>query len=212
MTTHKDRIVVLDLDDFSVLRSRPDLLRTLKEYYPNFKVSMFTIPFDYEYETQGVRLMRDSCLKFIHENLDWIQIIPHGLTHIPNEFLHCDRGTMEMTLQAIDEAFKNDALPYEKGFKAPFWLWNKDVTDVLDEHKWWGAVDPNQPYMNKTKKTYTYQYSIDEPFWKDKKTGVLKLHGHMTSPSKNNLEDCLLNLFKLPSDTKFGYVTDYLCE
>jgi peptidoglycan/xylan/chitin deacetylase (PgdA/CDA1 family) len=212
MTTPLDRTVVLDFDDYSVLRSRPDLLRTLKEYYPNLKVSMFTIPFDYEYETHGVRLMRDSCLKYIHENLDWIQIVPHGLTHIPNEFLNCDKETMEMALTAIDEAFKNDGLPYEKGFKAPYWLWNKNVVDVLDEHGWWGAVDPNQPKMARTKKYYEYQWSIDQEFWKDKKSKVLKLHGHMTPPNLNNIEDCLLNILKLPSDTKFGYVTDYLCE
>lgn len=203
--------VVLDFDDFSVLRSRPDLLRMIKEYYPGFKVSMFTIPFDYEYETKPVRLMRDSCLKFIHENLDWIQIIPHGLTHIPREFENCDKKTMQMSLVAIDEAFKKDGLPYVKGFKAPFWLWNKEVVEVLDDNGWWGAVDPNQPGMLKTKKFYEYKYSIDTEFWKQKDS-VLKLHGHMSPPSENNIEDCLLNLFKLPSNTEFGYVTDYLCE
>lgn len=206
------QIVVLDFDDFSVLRSRPDLLRTLKEYYPNLKVSMFTIPFDYEAEMSDQRLIRDTCLKFIHENLDWIQIIPHGLMHIPQEFLYCDKETMEMTLQGIDEAFKKDGLPYEKGFKAPYWLWNQQVVDVLDSHGWWGAIDPNQPQMLRTKKYYEYAHSIDTPFWLDKESKILKLHGHMSPPSMNNIEDCLLNLFKLPSDAEFGYVTDYLCE
>lgn len=212
MTALKDRTIVLDFDDFSVLRSRIDLLRTIKDYYPNFKVSMFTIPFDYEIEMSSKRLMRDMCLDFIHKNLDWIQIIPHGLTHIPNEFLNCDRETMQMSLKAIDEAFKKDGLPYEKGFKAPYWLWNQDVVDVLDENGWWGAIDPNQPKMARTKKYYEYKWSIADPFWEDKVSNPLKLHGHMSPPSDNDIESCLLNIFKLPSDTKFGYVTDYLNE
>lgn len=201
--------VVLDFDDFSVLRSRPDLLRLLKDHYPKLKISMFTIPFDYEYEMSDLRLMRDSALKFIHNNLDWIQIIPHGLSHIPREFENCDKETMRMTLKAIDEAFKKDGLPYVKGFKAPYWLWNKDVCEVLDENGWFGAIDPNQPSMAKTKVFYEYEYSIDTPFW-ESKDKILKLHGHMTLPSKNNLEDCLLNLFKLPNDAEFEYVTDHL--
>lgn len=208
----KNRVVVLDIDDFSVLRSRIDLLRTIKEYYPNFKVSMFTIPFDYEYEMADIRLMRAELLKYIQANLDWIQIIPHGLMHIPREFENCDRETMEMALEGIDEAFTKDGLPYEKGFKAPYWLWNQNVVDVLNERGWWGAIDPNQPEMLKTKKYYEYKWSIADPFWEDKTSDPLKLHGHMTKPSDNDIESCLLNIFKLPSDTKFGYVTDYLCE
>lgn len=203
--------VVFDLDDFSVLRNRRDLLTTLKEHYPNFKVSMFTIPYDYEYEMSDLRLTRETELKFIHNNLDWIQIIPHGLTHIPREFEKCDAETMEMVLKSIGEAFKKDGLPYEKGFKAPYWLWNTEVTKVLDDNGWWGAIDPNQPDMPRTKKYYEYKYSIDTDFW-TKNDEVLKIHGHMTLPSKNNLEDCLLNLFKLPNDVEFEYVTEHLCE
>lgn len=203
------KTVVLSLDDFSVLRSRMDLLTTIKEHYPNFKVSMFTIPYDYEYETTTLRLVRSEALEKIKKNLDWIQIIPHGVMHIPEEFAHCDRETMKMAMASIDEAFEKDDLPYEKGFKAPFWLWNQDVVDVLDEYGWFGAQDRNQPENIRTKKKYEYDYSIDEPFWQSDKETV-KLHGHMTLPSANNLEDCLLNLFKLPPDVEWKYVTEFI--
>lgn len=203
--------VVLDLDDFSVIRSRMDILRQIKEHYPSFKLSAFTIPVDYEYEKSQLRLNRDVFLKDIHENLDWIQIIPHGLTHMPREFEKCDRETMLMSLAAIDEALTRDGLPYVKGFKAPFWLWNQDVVDVLDEQGWWGASDRNQPDMLRTKKHYEYTHSIDEPFW-NVKTDLLKLHGHMTSPSSNNIEDCLLNIFKLPADVTFHFASEFVEE
>lgn len=203
--------IVLDFDDFSILRNRMDLFKTLKEHYPALKLSLFTIPYDYEYELTDLRIQRDQALKLIHDNLDWIQIIPHGLTHIPREFEKADKETMRMALKAIDEAFTKDGLPYEKGFKAPFWLWNQDVVDVLDEEGWWGAVDPNQPDMIRTKRYYEYTDSIDTPFWIGYGE-VLKLHGHMTLPSANNVEDCFMNLMKMPKDAEFVFASEMVEE
>lgn len=128
--------VSLDFDDFSVLRNRMDLLLELKEHYPEMKVSMFTIPYDYEMESTQLALQRDKFLKLIKENLDWIQIIPHGLAHLPREFEKADTETTRIALKAIDEVFSKDGLPYVKGFKAPQWLWNKDVVRVLNEEGW----------------------------------------------------------------------------
>lgn len=170
---------------------------------------MFTIPYDYQYEISQLSLTRDKALKTLQDNLDWIQIIPHGLMHIPKEFEKCDRHTMKMSLMAIDEAFEKDGLPYEKGFKAPYWLWNQEVVDVLDENDWWGAVDPNQPDMLRTKKFFEYNYSIDTPFWEAKEE-VLKLHGHMTLPDQNNIEDCFLNLMKMPRDADFVFASELI--
>lgn len=205
------KTICLDFDDFSVLRSRMDFLLRLKEHYPDLKVSMFTIPYDYEYEIGQLSIQRDESLKTIHENLDWIQIIPHGLMHIPEEFYQCDKHTMRLAMKAIDEAFEKDGLPYERGFKAPYWLWNQEVVDVLDEKGWWGAVDPHQPEMCKTKKTYTYTHSIEDPFWHST-NDVLKLHGHMTLPSANNIEDCFLHLMKMPRDAKFVFASELVEE
>lgn len=203
------KTVVLDLDDFSILRSRMDLLLTIKEHYPKFKVSMFTIPYDYEYEMSQLRIQRDEAKELIKKNLSWIQIIPHGLSHLPREFEKADTKATVLALNAINEIFMKEELPYERGFKAPYWLWNKEVVEVLNQRGFWGAVDRDQPNMLRPKKYYVYDYSIDEPFWlSDKET--VKLHGHMTLPSKNNLEDCLLNLFKLPNNVEFKYVTDFI--
>lgn len=197
--------VVFDLDDFSVLRNRLDLLTKIKEHYPNFKASMFTIPYDYEYEMSSLRIFREESLEKI-KKIDWIQIIPHGLLHLPREFENCDKKTMEMSLKAIDQQFKKDGLEYVKGFKAPQWLWNQDVVDVLDDNGWFGAVDRNQPEMLRTKKVYEYTHSIDEPF----SGALVKLHGHISLPSKNNLEDNMVNIFKIPQDAEFKFVTDFI--
>ena len=131
--------VALSLDDFSVLNNRMDLLLKIKEHYPDFKVSLFTIPVDWRFEQKPeARIFRDKSLALIKENLDWMQIIPHGLTHMPKEFEKCDYYTFrDLVLPSIDEAFTKDGLPYEKGFKAPYWLWNKKVVKALDEAGWW---------------------------------------------------------------------------
>lgn len=201
-------LATLSLDDASVLNNSLYLLKQIKEYYPDFRVSLFFIPFDYRAEGSLQRIFRPQMLKELQENLDWVQLIPHGLTHLQAEFANCDEETMEMTIKAIDEAMKKDSLPYEKGFKAPYWLWNESVVRVLDRHGWWGAVDRNQPQMLRTKKHYVYSHSIDEDFWKSE--GPLKLHGHVDGVSSNNLEDCLTNILKLPADTKWEYVTNFI--
>lgn len=83
--------------------------------------------------------------------------------------------------------------------------------DVLNEKGWWLGVDRNQPYSPRTKTYYEYNLSIDEKFWESPEP-VWKLHGHMGGPSQNNLEDCFLNMLKIPLDAEWHYVTDYLTE
>lgn len=204
------KTVALSLDDFSVLNNRMDLLLKIKEHYPQFKVSLFTIPLDPKYEMSMQKIYREKQLKLIHENLDWLQIIPHGVTHMPREMENCDYYTFrDVVIPAIDEQFKKDGLPYEKGFKAPYWLWNEKVVRALDEAGWWGATDRNQPEMPRTKRNYTYSHSLEEPFYKSN-SDVIKLHGHIDGVSKNDLEFCFLNIFKLPSDVEFKFVTDFV--
>jgi|GEM_PF-3816477 len=203
--------VSLDLHDFSVIHNRMDLLKTIKEHFPGFKVSLFTIPYDYLSEQSNARVFRDRFLHEIKQSLDWMQLIPHGLMHIPREFERCDRWTMKMAMEGIEEAFGKDGLPYEKGFCAPYWLWNQDVVDVMDESGWWGAVDRNQPEMLCPKRVYKYSHSLSERFY-EAKTDTLKLHGHMGHPSDNALEDHLLSILKLPEDAEWHFVTDFVEE
>lgn len=204
--------VSLDFHDFSILNNRWDLLFELKEHYPKLKISMFTIPYDPRYEANmQTRLFREKALELLKKNLDWIQLIPHGLTHMPREFEKADKTTMSLTIKAIEETFKKDGLPYEKGFCAPYWLWNSDVVTVLDRNHWWGAVDRNHPDMLRPKKFYKYNHSISEPFWLDKENDW-KLHGHIDGQSANDIQRCFLALMKIPEDAEWHFVTDFIEE
>jgi len=196
----------LDFHDFSILNNRFDLLLQLKEHFPKMKVSMFAIPFDYRHETNAtMRMMRPYALDTLKKNLDWIELIPHGLSHMPREFEKADKEATQAALKAIDEMFARDGLPYVKGFCAPFWLWNQEVVDVLDQENWWGATDKHQPNMLKTKRAYTYTASIAEPFWDYE--GLIQLHGHIDGTSANDIGNCFGNLMRLDPQADWLFVS-----
>ncbi len=201
------------MDDWSVLNNRLDLLLTLREAYPKLKVTLFAIPYDYTYEQDVAgRIMREKTLAAIKEHLDWMEIVPHGLIHLPREFEKCDYETMKKyVLPSIEEMFKKDGLPYVKGFKAPYWLWNEEVVKVLDEEGWWGAVDRESLSLVKPKKFYVYTHKIDEPF-STSTLDLWKLHGHISPPERNNLERCLANLYKMPADAEFKFASELVEE
>jgi len=201
--------VCLDLHDFSVVNNRLDLLLKLKEHFPDFKVSLFTVPIDEE-KDWGPYQIRKQLLKEIKKHLDWMQIIPHGLSHnLPKEI--CNSGYDKFTrviMPLIEESFKRDGLPFEKGFCAPHWRWNSGLVRALDKKGWWGAVDPRQPQMLCPKKFYRYSHAIDNI---DYSQEILKLHGHIYG-TKNDLGRCFDNLLKLPLSVEWHFVTDFLEE
>jgi hypothetical protein len=195
--------ICLTLDDFSVENHRLDLLFTLKNKFPDFKVSLFTIPID----VKNKELSRVA-LNRIKENLDWIQIIPHGLYHNSSEAKKWTYGGFKnVVIPAIDCAFKKDGLSYVKGFKAPHWDWNKEVVQALDDLGWWGAISPKRPEMPQTKRFYTYDYSIDETLVL---SPILRLQGHINPVCKDDLELNMENLMKLPKDAKWCFATDFI--
>jgi len=197
--------VCLGLHDFSIAYNRLDLLLKLKKRFPDFKVSLFIIPFQ-KREDYGPTLVRHNFLKEIKRYLNWMQFIPHGYAHQGSEMrlISYDRFKY-FILPFIKGTLEDMCLPYEKGFAAPHWRWSKDVVKVLDEESWWGAVTPAKPDMPRPKKFYRYNYCINEEF----KGDVLKLHGHIFG-TKNDLGKCFHNLRALPKDTKWSFVTEDL--
>lgn len=196
--------VCLDLHDFSVVNNRLLWLLTLKDHFPGFKVSLFTVPIDQESDF-GAYTVRNEFLREIKKNLSWIQIIPHGLLHTRNEFIDTTYEQMKEIMTKIDVEFKSDGLPYEKGFCAPHWRWNEGVVKALDEAGWWGAVDPRQTRMIRPKRYYIYSHTIDSNL----SSGDMKLHGHIYG-TKNDLAHCFDNLMTLPKDTEWHFVTDFI--
>jgi hypothetical protein len=198
----------LDLHDFSAVHCRLEVLFALKDYFKDFKVSLFTVPID-EKKDWGSSLIREDNLTIIKNNLDWMQIIPHGLQHNGSEMASCDYFTFkEQIIPSIEEAFNKDGLPFVKGFVAPHWRWTEGVVRALDEQGWWGAIDRDK-VIPCPKKYYQYNYLLNEPFYDSQED--LKLHGHIYG-TKNDVGKCFNNLLKLPKDTEWHFVTDFLSK
>ncbi len=199
--------VTLGLDDFSVVNNRLDLLLKLKSKFSDFKVSLFTVPEDIRTDWGPYTVRKDTLLK-IRENLDWLQIIPHGLTHTGSELKRCDYATFKYEIMPrIKQAFDRDGLPFVRGFKAPHYYWTDGVVKALNEEGWWGAIDRDK-IMPTPKSFYRYSYRINEPFL-ESEAEELKLNGHIYG-TENDLGKCLDSLLKLPQDTEWHFVTDFL--
>jgi len=204
------KTIAFDIDDASIVRTKYGLLRRLIDRYPDIKITLFFIPFDYEMEmAQLVRIYKESRLVELKDLLKTgnVELVPHGLTHMPEEFLRADKHTIKLSLSAIEDVLGSNGLPYVKGFKAPYWLYNKNLVEVLDENGWWMAINRDDPKALKTERFYKYSHSIHEPFWKSE-SDVLKLHGHMLG-SENDLEEHFLNLYKIPlEDVEFKFASE----
>jgi hypothetical protein len=199
--------VALTLHDFSIQNNRFDLLEKLKEYYPEFKVSLFTVPNDVKHLSRG---NREEDLSRLKSHLDWMQLIPHGLTHRSSEMAKVSyKAFRDHVIPAIVDTFYKDGLPFVKGFCAPHWQWNEEVVDALNDMGWWGAVSPQRPDMDYPKTFFRHNYSIDEAFfWSGPED--LKLYGHINETSMNSLDKCFAYLLRLPHDVEWCYATDFL--
>ncbi len=199
--------IALDFDDFSLENNQFLYLEQLKSMFPALKVSMFMIPWDYQLHPQMQDFQREQMIQKIKQNLDWIELIPHGLTHKPREFEAVNYKDYDVIFAAIDEVFTRYGLPYVKGFKAPYWLYNEGLVEYLNKKGWWLAVDRNQPNAPRTKKFYEYTHSIHEPFWLSK-SPLIKLHGHISAPSANDLPSNMINLLKMNPKAEFKFVSE----
>ncbi len=207
-TVYNGKTVTLDFDDFSVENNNLFYLDQLKRIYPKLKISMFYIPFDAANFNRLLDFQRQEAIKMIKER-DWIELIPHGLTHAGLEMLSIKNDDYETIFKGIEEGFKTYGFPMVKGFKAPHWAYKPSLVEYLDKKGWWLAVDRNQPESLRTKKCYVYTHSIDEPFW-DSKDDSIRLHGHISLPSANNLHDNLANLLKINPDVEWKWISEVM--
>jgi peptidoglycan/xylan/chitin deacetylase (PgdA/CDA1 family) len=190
--------VVLDLDDFSILDTCEMELRVLNEYFPKFKVNMFSI-------TGGVSapLLREfkeyGCVFY-----------PHGFNHVFLEMDSMDYEKVRKNLLSVDK-YVNEGL-FGKVFKAPYWRYSNDSYRALAENGFVVAISREQGNPpSEDVRTYEYDYELHEA-WPPDFDGVLRLHGHCT-PYINGLSTCYTNLIdSLPKDTEFISIEEFLGE
>ena len=85
--------IALDYDDFNPLNHRIDVIDMLRVRFDDFKVTMFTIPWDIRFvpDKKGLRITDKEWKPWVNkvkEGIEegWLEIAIHGLTHLPMEF------------------------------------------------------------------------------------------------------------------------------
>jgi len=111
----------LDLDDFSENNNRLDWLWVLKNEFPHFKVSLFTVP----------KKCSESFLIYIMK-IEWIQLCLHGLKHIHNEEIN------NKDLKTLTEVFV-------KVYRAPYWQLSDEMYKRLKKLKYKIMIHPDDP-------------------------------------------------------------------
>lgn len=175
---------ILDLDDFypEKKNNAMDWLIELKDCYPNFVVTLFTI------------YGRWHNIKLLHElnRFDWIEIAAHGYYHYSNdEVMKWDK---KRWFDVINE-FEKTGL-FTKVFKAPNWMMSKLGYFVLKELDWAVAVRENQ--IKDLPEGIRYYCFEDQPE---------KIHGH-TWLLQKHWEDGLFTSWN--QKTEFDFISNNL--
>lgn len=200
------KTIVFDCDDFQIGDALETLLK-IKEHYPKFKITAFTIPFNISLLTGDLPFEKYQEWAKIVAEYDWIEIAPHGFGHIPSEMEIGKKEAIQL-IKASENFLKQLGFKPVKVWKSPFWQTSKEAYEVLRDKKYVVAVDRNQTRPQiKNLKTYTFSWSIDEPFPSDEE--IIKAHGHFYGTA-NDIKANLGNFFTIPADAEFLFVSEYI--
>ena len=186
--------LVVDLDDFYDETDALDKLVAIKEKYPNFKITLFTIP-----GKISLPLLKKA------KKLGFIQMAVHGYDHHDNyEF---SKPTEEEAMKLL---FKRGNLSYYvKGFKAPGWQISVGAMKALSRMNFWVAVQypddrmnghPDGPYQPAVIDGLPY-YSHNMP-----PEGYIGIHGHIWDCCGNGIDVIIKEIEKYPTDIEFEYI------
>ena len=152
-----------DLCDEVADRSLPHLL-LLKEKYPNFVCTLFTIP---------NRTGPETIAKFKAHS--WIALAPHGWHHTRGECLTWPYHEAEAKIKAAKD--KGIDAP---AFRAPAWLINRATYEVCRDNNI-TVCDHLDQYLS-VLDTKVYRYN--DPMWRKPK--IRPVHGHLTDCAVDN--------------------------
>lgn len=202
---------IIEVDDFGFLLPGFDDVLRLKESFPNFKMTAFTIPFPHQFFGANSKMFKKEKYKQwakIVNSYEWLEIAIHGFYHLPFEF-DCSYQKAETAIKAWENLFEEIGLKYSKIFRAPYWQYSYDALMALKDAGYTVAIDRNHPRpVPEGLKTYMYNWSFEEAM---PVADFIKGHGHFVGKNKNNIKECLANMLnQIPPDAKFITLGDYL--
>lgn len=207
--------ISVDYDDLSCLSHRFDLCEKLRERYPDFRVTFFTIPWDIRFSpaTQGTPITdekyKDWCTYVKKAVADgWMQIGIHGLTHAPREFEQLTYDETKKRVLIAQKMFENVGIPITNLFKAPYWLLSKDGKKAIEDL---GLKVVEDGYYNWNLK-YEPWFSGGR-LWKSvDRFDPVMAHGHIADGMgcDNGMDESFLRLCTVPQDAKWIFLSEVL--
>ena len=196
---------VMDFDDFTIHKNI-DLLMKIKEHYPNFRITAFTIPY-----AQGLSVDERFEEKYkewaeLIKTYDWIEIGIHGLAHSFGECDIADLDEVKKFMKVTETLLERIGIKYSKIFKAPYWIMSETFYDYLKSEGWTVAVNRDKIPEYSDGKDYVYNWSFDEPV---PSGTIVKGHGHFVG-TNNGIDVCFANLMKMPTDAEFKTIGEFL--
>ncbi len=169
----RNRIFAVDFDDYcDATVGELEILQKLRDRYPEFTCTLFTIP----------SRTSPSTIAAANEMGDWIKLAPHGYFHTRGE---CYGWTEDEACEKI-EAGRLLGIS-ERIFRAPGWLLDANVYDACERMDYVVAshvefrIPPNRRTSNP--REYIYNTPIGRA------PGTRSVHGHMTPVSGNYIRD-----------------------
>lgn len=209
--------ISLDYDDLSPLSHRFDLCEKLRERYPDFKVTFFTIPWDIRFSpsTSGTPITdekyKDWC-EYVKKAVEdgWMQIGIHGLTHAPREFERLNYSETKKRVVVAQKMFENVGIPVTNLFKAPYWLLSKNGKQAIEDL---GLKVVEDGYYNWNLKDKMLLATLDEKIDLENMPDVrLIAHGHIADGdgTDNGMDESFLRLCETPQDAKWVFLSEVL--
>ena len=193
--------ISLDYDDFSCLNHRFDLLDKIRDRYPNFKVTMFTIPWEIRLspDTKGTPITSSRYAPWVERVIEaqeegWLDISIHGLTHSPREFEELKYQEARNRIITGQKMFANRKVNVNNLFKSPQWLSSGGTKQAVKDL---GLTLMNDGY-------YNWNLKDDMP------EGDLIAHGHVQDVMGNGMEESFFRLTKIPQDAEWVFLKDMI--
>lgn len=174
-----ERKVYFTLDDFGEEISNLDLLWKLRDYFDDFKVSLFAVP---------AWCGRLSWMEYV-TSIGWIDLYVHGFFHKEGEELD------EKTLTFLTQRY------FKRGYKPPMWKMSDKMYERLRSLGFKIFLHKNDP-----RDGIKYNWDIRDPI---PGGGDLHGYGHVylhdyPYQDPNSLVRYVGNVLKLPKNTNFA--------
>ncbi len=188
-------MICFDSDDFGANHVISDMCQShdcrdqLDKFHianPNFKATLFAIPFE----------MTQELLDWCEANRSWVELAVHGWYHSSN--YECEKMTYD-EMDRLNSMFEASNMHhyFVKGFKAPGWQISDACYEWLHDHGFWVA---DQEYNSDRRPKELPVYIIGE------NPEITSIHTHTWNCVGNGvyeLEQQVLDQIKDETDFKF---------